>query len=69
LEVRVTALQEKNVDLHSVAIAFAKSVFPFPGGPYNNMPFAGERMPLKISGLRVGRTIVSFNSFFTSSKP
>ena len=33
LEVSVTALQEKKVDLHSVAIAFASRVFPLPGGP------------------------------------
>jgi hypothetical protein len=32
-EVRVTALQEKKVDLHSVAIALAKRVLPLPGGP------------------------------------
>ena len=32
-EVRVDALQLKKVDLHSVAIALASIVLPFPGGP------------------------------------
>jgi len=33
LEVRVDALTLKNVDLHSVAMAFASIVLPLPGGP------------------------------------
>ena len=32
-DVRVLALQLKNVDLHSVAMALASIVLPFPGGP------------------------------------
>ena len=28
-----------------VAQAFAKKVFPVPGGPYNNIPFQGVRWP------------------------
>jgi hypothetical protein len=67
--VNVTALHEKKVDLHSVAIALASKVFPFPGGPKSKMPFAGDLMPLKISGLRVGRMIVSLSRFFTVSRP
>jgi|LauGreDrversion4_2_1035121.scaffolds.fasta_scaffold392869_1 hypothetical protein len=69
LLVKVEAEQLKNVDLHSVAIAFASIVLPFPGGPYNRIPFEGERRPLKISGLSVGRTMVSFNVRLTSAKP
>jgi hypothetical protein len=69
LEVRVLALQLKKVDLHSVAIALASIVLPLPGGPYNKIPFDGERRPLKISGLTVGRMICSYRTFFTSTKP
>lgn len=29
---------DKKLYLHSVATALAKSVFPVPGGPYNNIP-------------------------------
>jgi hypothetical protein len=50
LETRVLALILKNVDLHSVATAFARRVFPFPGGPYNRMPLVGARIPVNISG-------------------
>jgi hypothetical protein len=39
---------EKNVALHSVAQAFAKKVFPVPGGPYNNIPFHGYIAPFII---------------------
>ena len=36
----------KNVVLHSVATALASNVFPVPGGPYNNIPFQGVRIPV-----------------------
>jgi len=26
-------------------MAFAIKVFPFPGGPYNNIPLEGDNMP------------------------
>ena len=55
--------------MHSVAIALANIVFPFPGGPYNNIPFDGDSNPLKISGLTNGKTIVSYKIFLTSSSP
>ena len=42
---RIDAEIEKNVDLHSVATAFANIVLPFPGGPYSKMPLVGSRMP------------------------
>lgn len=38
----------KNVASHSVAQAFAKKVFPVPGGPYNKIPFQGYLTPSKI---------------------
>lgn len=69
LLVNVEAEQLKNVDLHSVAIALANIVLPFPGGPYSKIPLLGDRSPLKISGLKVGNTIVSFRIFLTSSRP
>ena len=40
----------KNVVLHSVAIALARSVLPVPGGPYSNKPFQGLSMPLNNCG-------------------
>lgn len=45
LEVRIEAEIQKNVLLHSVAIALASIVLPLPGGPYNKMPLLGERIP------------------------
>lgn len=68
-EVNVDAEQLKKVDLHSVAIAFANMVLPFPGGPYNKIPLLGDNKPLKISGFKVGKTIVSFKVLLTSSRP
>lgn len=69
LEVKVEALTLKKVDLHSEAIALASIVLPFPGGPYSRIPLAGDKMPLKMSGLRVGRIMVSLITLFTSSRP
>lgn len=40
----------KNVVWHSVATAFASSVFPVPGGPYSRRPFHGVRMPVNSCG-------------------
>lgn len=69
LLVNVEAEQLKNVDLHSVAIAFASIVFPLPGGPYSKIPLEGESSPLKISGFKIGSTMVSLRVCFTSAKP
>lgn len=69
LDVKVEAEMLKNVELHSVAIALASIVFPFPGGPKNRIPFAGDKSPLKISGLKVGKIIVSLINLFTFSRP
>jgi len=54
----------------SFATAFAKSVFPVPGGPYNKIPREG-RIPnlLKESGYFIGHSTASFNSCFISFKP
>jgi len=38
LETKSAAETEKKVELHSVAQALAKNVFPVPGGPYNKIP-------------------------------
>ena len=39
------AEMEKNVDFASVAIAFAMSVLPVPGGPKSSRPLGGLRAP------------------------
>ena len=36
---------EKKVESASVATAFARYDFPVPGGPYNNIPDHGFRLP------------------------
>ena len=68
-DVSVDAEQLKNVLRHSVAIAFASMVLPLPGGPKSKMPLEGERRPLKMSGFKAGRTMVSWRIFLTSSRP
>lgn len=45
LEARVAEETLKNVVPHSVATAFAKRVFPVPGGPNIRTPFQGRRIP------------------------
>ena len=45
LDVKVDEVTLKNVLLHSVATAFASKVLPVPGGPTNNTPFHGLRIP------------------------
>ena len=49
--------------------ALATSVFPQPGGPYNNTP-AGAESPIyvNLSGLSIGSTILIFNSSLTDVK-
>jgi hypothetical protein len=51
-EVRLAALILKNVNLLSVATAFANSVLPVPGGPYSSTPRAGALNPVNRSGLQ-----------------
>ena len=68
-EVRVEALQLKKVDWHSVAMALASIVFPFPGGPYKRIPLDGAKSPRNISGRMVGIIIVSFRTVLTSARP
>jgi len=69
LLIRSELLTLKNVALHSVAHAYARYVFPVPGGPYNRIPFHGFITPLKISGNFIGIVIVSFNIPFAFSRP
>ena len=59
LEVNDDALMLKKVQLASEATAFARRVFPFPGGPNRSKPRAGERKPLNKSGLVEGRMSIS----------
>ena len=60
---------EKNVPSASVAQAFAKYVFPVPGGPYSKIPFHGLRLPVNIYGNLIGITTAYFNAFFAFYKP
>jgi hypothetical protein len=45
LDAKVADDTLKKVVPHSVATAFAKSVFPVPGGPNINTPFHGRLIP------------------------
>jgi hypothetical protein len=44
-------------------------VLPVPGGPNSKIPLGGARIPVKMSGLSIGQTIISLISFFAKSKP
>ena len=54
----------------SWAIAFARRVFPVPGGPYRSTPL-GASTPISLydSGLLRGHSTASFRSCFTPSRP
>ena len=60
---------EKNVALISVAHAFAKTVFPVPGGPYNKIPFQGFNNPLNIWGYYIGSVTASSSNLLAGAKP
>jgi hypothetical protein len=60
---------EKKVPDASVAHAFAKKVFPVPGGPYNKIPFQGLRAPVNIYGNLIGNITASLRAFLAFSKP
>src|SRR5215831_15478072 len=63
------ALAEKKFAPDSVAIAFASSVFPVPGGPCSSTPF-GTRAPSRSKRLRsVRKSTTSRSSSFASSSP
>lgn len=59
----------KNVQPDYLASAFVIKVFPFPGGPYNNMPLGGDRIPSKRSGLFCGIITASYKISFKSLMP
>ena len=69
LETKLEALKLKKVHLLSLAMAFAKRVLPFPGGPYIKIPLGGARIPVNKSGLKLGRIKISLKISLTSSKP
>lgn len=48
----------KKVAEASLAIAFPIMVLPVPGGPNKRMALGGARMPVKMSGLSIGQTII-----------
>ena len=54
----------------SFAAAFARSVLPVPGGPYNNSPFGGTAfICAKSSGYFSGHSMASRSSSLTPSRP
>lgn len=59
----------KKAALFSVAQAFARKVFPVPGGPYKRIPVQGYLSPLKMSGNFSGKTMVPLSSFLALTKP
>lgn len=63
------ALTLKKVALHSFASAFARKVFPFPGGPKNKIPLGGDLNPVKRSGLKLGKIKHSPKVVFSYSIP
>ncbi len=60
---------EKKVPSAYVAHAFARKVFPVPGGPYNRIPFQGFRLPVKIYLNLMGRMTAYLSAFFAFSNP
>mmetsp|Transcript_63686 Transcript_63686/g.127952 ORF Transcript_63686/g.127952 Transcript_63686/m.127952 type:complete len:232 (+) Transcript_63686:139-834(+) len=59
----------KNLASASVATAFAKKLFPVPGGPYSKMPRHGRRFPTKSWGNLLGRITASFSASLAPSNP
>lgn len=59
LDVNVDALMLKNLEFDCDAMHLPIMVLPVPGGPNNNIPLAGLRSPVNISGLSWGITTVS----------
>merc|ERR1719270_559877 len=68
LLVRVLLDTLKKVVPHSVATALANMVLPVPGGPTIKTPLHGRRMPLKKSGIHIGRTTASSNNLLASCR-
>jgi hypothetical protein len=58
LLVKELALMLKNVAEASLAMARPIIVFPVPGGPKSKIALGGALMPVKISGLSIGQTII-----------
>ena len=44
-------------------------VLPFPGGPNNNIPFVGALKPVKSSGFKAGKIMVSSRACLADSFP
>jgi len=51
------------------AHAFAKNVFPVPGGPYKRIPFQGLRDPVNIYGNLSGIITAYFKAYFALDNP
>lgn len=59
----------KKVAWAELAMALPIMVLPVPGGPNNSIPLGGALMPVNMSGLNIGQTIISLMSFFANYKP
>jgi hypothetical protein len=66
---RSLLLTLKNVLFASVATAFAKKLFPVPGGPYRRIPFQGVRLPVKRWGNLIGRMTASLRDSLAAERP
>ena len=65
-----THLDTKSADdTDSVATALARKLLPVSGGPNNNIPRHGLRLPTNIWGNLIGNITASFNNSFAVSKP
>ena len=49
----------KKVERAWLAMHLPMRVLPVPGGPNNSSPLGGARIPVKISGLSIGSTMIS----------
>ena len=52
-----------------MATAFARKLFPVPGGPYSKKPLQAFRFPVKNWGNFTGKITASFSASFAASKP
>jgi hypothetical protein len=67
----ITSLLEilNSVESTSVAMAFARKLFPVPGGPYNNIPLFAFLSPVNSCGNLIGKITASCRSSLAASRP
>jgi hypothetical protein len=59
----------KKVLFASVATAFAKKLFPVPGGPYSKIPLHGVLLPVNNCGNLMGKMTASLSASFACANP